>query len=27
VGLIAGSFEEAKVEFYFDNLIVVPIGQ
>jgi hypothetical protein len=27
VGLIAGSFEEAKVEFYFDNLVVMPAGQ
>lgn len=27
VGLIAGSFEDAKVEFYFDNLIVMPAGQ
>lgn len=27
VGLIAGSFDEAKVEFYFDNLVVRPAGQ
>ena len=27
VGMIAGSFEDAKVEFYFDNLIVMPAGQ
>jgi len=27
VGLIAGSFEDAKVEFYFDNLIVMPAAQ
>ena len=27
IGLIAGSFEDAKVEFYFDNLIVMPMGQ
>jgi hypothetical protein len=27
VGLIAGSFDDAKVEFYFDNLIVMPSGQ
>ena len=27
IGLIAGSFEDAKVEFYFDNLVVMPVGQ
>ncbi len=27
VGLIAGSFEDTKVEFYFDNLVVMPLGQ
>ena len=27
VGLIAGSFEDGKVEFYFDNLIVMPAAQ
>lgn len=27
VGLIAGSFDEAKVEFYFDNLVVMPVRQ
>ncbi|HSN93500.1 MAG TPA: hypothetical protein VLR89_00400 [Anaerolineaceae bacterium] len=27
IGLISGSFEDAKVEFYFDNLVVMPAGQ